>query len=572
MSSADIPDKVLSELRRHRGALTISAVAGIGISVVNLLQPQIIGQLIASVEQGQSLSRPLLLFAVCISCLAALTSAQQYILGSTSEGIVLGLREKVVRRAYRASVVAVEREGGARTTALIVNDPPIVESAMTSAIVHGGAGLVMMAGATFAALKIDPIAFGAAFAVASSSIAVALVAGRPVRKARREIQRLLAGFAASQHDAFDAYAVVVAFGANAAYEGRALGLLEEVRREGTRMARMHALVGPLSDLLLNISFASAVVASGIHTARGDLSFAQFIVFIMYFQLATAPVGTLAHLLVQIKEGQASGDRVQEGIAELSQAPPVQTADPIHTSNGARSPRGPALHLKDVHFSYGGTPVLKGLDLVVPAGSSVALVGRSGAGKSTALALASKFLLPDSGSVVHSGIAGSSPAGAVGYVDQKAAVVIGSIKENLLMERSDISDETLIETLQNVGLGTYASPAGLSYAVASKGSNLSGGERQRLAIARALVGKPGLLILDEPTANLDSVSEQIIVELLLSERHSPSVLLVAHRASTVAACDKAVVLEGGIAIASGRHTDLVRNSDTYREVLGIPKEQ
>lgn len=574
MSDQELAGGPRQQLRRHRRPLLLATGLGLAVSVTQLVQPRVIGDLISGVEERTSLTTPVVQFAICISVLATLSCLQQLVLARTSEEILFGIRRNLVRSAFRAPVRKLEREGGARTTAQIVNDPPIVQGAITSAFVTGGSSALTLVGGTIAAVLIDPRAFGIAILVALLSIVIAVVAGRPVRRIRQKIQTLLADFAENQHDTFDAYAVVVAFGARASSERRAVDELSHLRTAGIRMARLHAVVGPLSDLMLNIAFVAALVVSGVRTANGDQSFADFVMFIMYFQLATAPISSLAYLWVQIKEGQASNDRIDERLRALAPEDSSalhQKTDTFETT--LRRPVDHALRFSSVTFEYDGDPILKGLDLTVPRGSSLAIVGASGAGKSTALSLAAGFSAPTSGLVDWaSGPQRSGEWSRVGYVDQKASVLKGTVRTNLLLGRPGIGDDELLRTLRAVGLGSFATLDGLDAPLSGRGSNLSGGERQKVAVARALVGGPDLLLLDEPTAHLDGASEHQVVDLILRSRRGASVVLVTHRAATAAVCDEVLLLEGGTISQRGSHEALSSSSPRYRELLGVPTPQ
>jgi ATP-binding cassette subfamily B protein len=232
-----------------------------------------------------------------------------------------------------------------------------------------------------------------------------------------------------------------------------------------------------------------------------------------------------------------------------------------------------LELEDVSFSYADGPeVLRGISLAVPAGSRVALVGPSGAGKSTILALVEGFY-PVTGGVIRwagTDVRDLPRAGLraqLGYVEQEAPVLAGTIRDNLLLTRPEATDPELWAVLADVGLTELVrrSPRGLDVLVGDEGVLLSGGERQRLAIARSLLARPALLLLDEPTASLDARNEQLLRETLAAAAVDRSLLVVAHRLSTVLDSDQIVVLDGGRVVARGTHGELLDSSPLYREL-------
>jgi len=237
---------------------------------------------------------------------------------------------------------------------------------------------------------------------------------------------------------------------------------------------------------------------------------------------------------------------------------------------------PVLQLRDVHrvFRQGDREisVLKGASVDLYPGQAVALVGPSGAGKSTILALVEGFYPVTSGAVRWAGTdVRDLPRAAVrarlGYVEQEAPVLAGSVRDNLLLAAPDASDPELWAVLADVGLTAVVqrSPRGLDVPVGDDGVLLSGGERQRLAIARSLLARPALLLLDEPTASLDARNEQLLRETLAAASADRALLVVAHRLSTVLDSDQIVVLDGGRVVARGTHAELLETSPLYREL-------
>jgi ABC-type multidrug transport system fused ATPase/permease subunit len=217
-------------------------------------------------------------------------------------------------------------------------------------------------------------------------------------------------------------------------------------------------------------------------------------------------------------------------------------------------------------------VLKGVTFEVPRGARVALVGPSGAGKSTVFALIERFYDPDSGVVRLDGrdvrgMPRDELRAQIGYVEQDAPVLAGSLRDNLKLASPDATDQDCIQVLRDVNLGAVLDrdPAGLDAPVGEDGIMLSGGERQRLAIARALLAAPPILLLDESTSSLDGMNEQLLREAIDAVAADRTLLVIAHRLSTVVDSDIIVVLEHGEVVGIGTHSELVRSTPLYRDL-------
>jgi ABC-type multidrug transport system fused ATPase/permease subunit len=346
-------------------------------------------------------------------------------------------------------------------------------------------------------------------------------------------------------------------------------------RAGVRVARLEAMVAPAGSVAVQGAFLAVLGVGGYRVATGAITVADLVSFILYLFLLVMPLGQAIGAYTQLQTGLGALARITEVLAldpEGDDRPerPGTVAIPVLPAAGDPTP---LLELDGVSFRYAdGTDVLHDVSLSVPAGSRVALVGPSGAGKSTILALVEGFYPVTSGAVRWAGVdVRDLPRAAVrarlGYVEQEAPVLAGSFRDNLLLAAPGASDPELWAVLADVGLTAVVqrSPRGLDVPVGDDGVLLSGGERQRLAIARSLLARPALLLLDEPTASLDARNEQLLRETLAAAAADRSLLVVAHRLSTVLDSDVIVVLDGGRVVAQGTHAELLETNPLYREL-------
>jgi ABC-type multidrug transport system fused ATPase/permease subunit len=290
-------------------------------------------------------------------------------------------------------------------------------------------------------------------------------------------------------------------------------------------------------------------------------------------LATPISGSIA-LLGSIQRGMGAFQRVAEALhldVEVSSTRHREADSPAGTDEGPA--RAASVEIRDVTFSYEPSRrVLDGVDFTVHRGKQVALVGRSGSGKSTLLALIERFYEPDGGAIIIDGTEASqidlhAHRRRIAFVEQGAPIMHGTVRENLTYAQPHATDQQIARAVALAGLTDVLErlDGGLEAQVGEHGQSLSGGERQRLAIARALLTEPELLLLDEPTSNLDPLSEAAISQTLRKLRGRCTVIVAAHRYSTIRDVDSVVVIDNGRIQAVGTHAELTASSDYYREL-------
>jgi ABC-type multidrug transport system fused ATPase/permease subunit len=347
------------------------------------------------------------------------------------------------------------------------------------------------------------------------------------------------------------------------------------------MARFEAVTGPSAELAVNGAFLVVLLVGGARVANGTASMPDLVAFLLYMTYLTMPIGSLGQGVSMIQQGAGALQRIGQVMA-LPRECDDERGLPVRPAAGARNGgwAAPALEFRDVSFGYvRGRPVLRRVSFAVPQRGFVALVGRSGAGKSTIFALAERFYEPDGGQILAAGrdvstVSRHEHRASIGLVAQDAPMLCGTVRENIAYGAPHASAEELARVVELADLTEVIArlPDGLESEVGEHGTMLSGGERQRLAIARALLVRPRLLLLDEPTSQLDAVSDAALRRALRVVSAESALLVIAHRFSTVRDADEIVVLDEGRVVATGTHEELYETSDYYRELASDSSER
>ncbi|RZU33809.1 ABC transporter ATP-binding protein [Blastococcus saxobsidens] len=568
---------LLPLLRPHRRPLLVAAGLSLVAAAAALAQPALVAATIRAVSSGNPLLPVVSALVVVLLASAALGALQQFLLQRTAEGVVLTTRRTVADRLLRLEIAEYDRRRIGDLISRIGADTTLLRATVTSGVVEVAGSTVVAVGALVAMALVDGRLLLVTVGAVGLGLAVVLTVSRGVRRASQEAQAAVGAMTATVERALSAVRTIRAGGATAREVGVVGEAAGEAHAAGVRVARLQALVAPAGQVAVQGAFLAVLGLGGYRVATGSIAVADLVAFILYLFLLVMPLGQAIGAWTQLQTGLGAlarlreildlapeaDDRPQRGGAVVRDVPRVPAAgDPT-----------PLLSLEDVSFAYpDGTEVLRGVSMTVPPGARVALVGPSGAGKSTVLALVEGFYPLSGGCIRWAGtdvrdLPRAALRARLGYVEQEAPVLAGSVRENLLLAAPGSTDDELWAVLADVGLTgvVQRSARGLDVPVGDEGVLLSGGERQRLAIARSLLARPSLLLLDEPTASLDARNEGLLRDTLAAASADRALLVVAHRLSTVRDSDQIVVLDAGRVVGRGTHDELVETSGLYREL-------
>lgn len=335
------------------------------------------------------------------------------------------------------------------------------------------------------------------------------------------------------------------------------------------MAKYHAGI----DFMREFYYFMTIIGGIVLIARGEVTYSDLVTFILYVSVVLPPIDRLIAFTEQFTQGAASFERFTEVMDIKPEIEDKKDAKPLIVTNGD-------IEYKDVSFSYesnGEKVVINGMNLSIPGGMRVAIVGESGAGKSTAVQLLARFYEKNGGSITIDGVdiddvTQKSLHEAIGFVQQNVFLFDASIKENLRYGKSDATEEEMWKALENARLSDFVRslPDGLDTEVGERGTRLSGGQKQRLSIARVFLKNPRILIFDEATSSLDTESEMLIQDALNKLAVDRTCIVIAHRLSTIIDSDIIYVMDKGKVVEKGSHEELLEKHGLYYKLYSIKR--
>ena len=559
-------------LRPHRAVLLLVTAISVVGAALSVAQPAVVALVINSVQSSKPLGGVVALLIGLVLLTAVISGIQQYLLQRTAEGVVRGTRQLLVHRLLRLPISDFDTRRTGDLVSRVGSDTTLLRAVVTSGLVDAVSGALVFVGSVIAMGLISLPLLGLTLVVVAVAVGVVVGLGGRIQKLTLAAQTQVGQLAAGVARAIPGIRTIRAAGATERETEVLNGLTTDAYRTGVRLAKVMALIAPIIGIALQGAFIAVLAVGGYLVASGTMTVAQLVAFILYLLMMIMPLGRVFGAYTATQNALGAVVRIQE-ITALPEEGAQQrvVAGPLRAVS-SRPPGSPAVAFRGVSFGYGSHRVLSDLSFSVPVGTKTAIVGPSGAGKSTILALIERFYDPADG-VIRIGGADvreqtrAQTRAMLGYVEQDSPVLAGTIRENLLIGAPAASDEDCAAVLAAVNLSGVLGrdPAGLGAQVGEDGILLSGGERQRLAIARALLASPQVLLLDEPTASLDGRNEQALRDAIDAISHDRTLILVAHRLATVVDADQILVLEDGRLQAVGTHEELLRSSPLYLEL-------
>jgi ATP-binding cassette, subfamily B, bacterial len=581
--SAAVPDRrraawsYLGDLLwRERRGIGLAILSGLSWQGAAIFTPVIAAQAIDAIVAGDRSDVYLWATAVVtVGVIETVAGAGRHVFAMRNRAMGLShVRDDLLEQALRLDARFHDRFPPGELMSRSAADAEVVARVLDSTG-HTVGYLVTVVGASVVLLVMD------------ASLALIILAPFPVlilgfwRYARRYSTRTKAyqeelGHASSLvEETVTGIRVVKGLGAGAALSGRYHDSSERVRARALDVVSVDAVFLPALELVPLLVQALVLWFGGQRVLDGDLSLGQFVAFNAYVVILVWPLRVLGQRISTLQNALAAAERIVEPLeAEPSIVDP---ASPLALDS---TPHGADVRFDGVRFGYDErSPVLNGFDLHVEPGASVALVGRTGSGKSTVAALLARFYDPQSGAVLLDGVdLRELPLAelrkAVALVSEETYLFTDTVRANLAFGREDASDAEIEAATRAAGAHDFIDelPNGYDTLLGERGYSLSGGQRQRVAIARAILADPDVLVLDDATSSVDTTKEHEIRAALKVVAAGRTTIVIAHRPATIALAERVVVLAGGRVVEDGAHDELLQSSRRYRTLLALDEEE
>ena len=567
--------RLLGFLRPYRRGVIWSGVLAAAAIIATVAIPYISGVAVDAIHdhrRGRLLELALLIAAAGVVRLG-LSAGRRLVAGRVSLGVEYDLRNLLFRQLQSFELAFFDHEQTGQLMSRVTVDLQAILFFLGYGlvfIVQSGLSIALAAVAMFA---IEPELAAIALIPVPLVVYVTNRYSRLARPALQEVQQRIGELTADTEENISGVRVVKAFAREAHQRARFERSVARVFDQSMLEARLQARYNPLIGFLPQIGLAAILLIGGRDVIRHELSIGQFTAFYTYLLMLLSPMRTLGVSLGMAQRASASGVRVFQLLDRQPRLTAPPGAPPLPAGNGRVRFEGVTMR-----YAPGAPAALRDVDLDVPAGRTIALVGATGSGKTTLAALVARLYDPTAGRVLIDGadlreVDLASVREAVAITGDDPFLFSTSVSENIAYARPEATREQIRDAARRAQADEFIErlPDGYDTRVGERGLTVSGGQRQRIAIARAIVADPRILILDDATSSVDASTERAIKLALAEVMAGRTTFIIAHRLSTIALADEIVVLEDGRVAAQGSHDELMVSSPLYREIVekGLP---
>jgi ATP-binding cassette subfamily B multidrug efflux pump len=560
---------LFSYMRRYRWSYLWGSLSVIATNAVSVQFPRVVGRAIDYLkDSGATPSRVLFYAGILVAIYVAkgvFLYSQRWILIGISREIEFDLRNDLFLHLERQDSGFYHRYRIGDIMARLTNDLNAVRMLLGPAIMYSANTVMFTVGAVFYLLRVSPYLTLVALAPAPVASILVQYLGRRIHDRFERIQASFSEISAQAQENYSGARLVRAF----AREESQISLFEDLNRRyigrALRLVQLMGMLWPTLEFILGVSMIITLLAGGHLVLQHRISVGQFVEFNTYMILLIWPIIAVGWVVNIFQRGTASVKRIDELLQQL----PAIDDSAADTAIPRGTVLGGDVEFRHLDFSYGNTSVLRNISLRIPAGSSLAIVGPTGCGKTTLVNLLARLYEAPEGSLLIDGrpvrdYPLSVLRGNIGMVPQETFLFSDTIRENLKFGAPDASAEEMLKAAEAAHIRQEFEefPQGFETMVGERGVTLSGGQKQRTAIARALLRRPSILILDDALASVDTYTEERILGGLRSYTAASTTILISHRVSTVRNADQIAVLDHGRIVELGRHDDLLALDGYY----------
>lgn len=588
-----------SFVRPHRRKLLLGLVLALFGSALELANPMVVKLVLDTVSEAGSLAMPIAIL-LCLFVVGLVTGLWHWIvLGTVAEKVVLEARTSLVRRYFQAALVPLSRRPSGELLTRATSDTVLLREAASSSIISLVNGSVLMVGTLIMMGVLDLVLLSVTASAVVVVTVLFLTLMPAIARAQEKAQNSLGLMGGVLDGSLRAIRTVKVSRAEERLGAQILRHAEDATRYGIRSVRREALAWTIAFGGVQLAIISILGVGALRVASGEIAVSTLVAFLLYAFTLMNPVMELSQSVTTLQSGIAAARRIREVEAiplEPAAEGPADARGPDgsdpHDPDGPDGPGAsaaangfgaalaagnghgsPLLELRGVTARYasGAAAALEEVDLDVPGRGHTAIVGPSGAGKTTVFSLLLRFLEPEHGRIALDGrpyreLSPQQVRERFCYVEQDTPVVPGTIRENLLFTNPEAGEDDIRRVLDEVVLTEKIDALEQGLDTPLDATSFSGGQRQRIALARALLGSPDVLLLDEATSQVDAITEAAITRSVRRQADRAAVVTIAHRLSTVIHADRILLMEDGRIRAQGTHRELLEQDTLYRNLV------